>query len=403
MGNDGSTKVPDKHGVVVVGAGLAGVTAASTLRANGYAGRIVLLGDEPHAPYDRPPLSKEVLSGDAGMPALPVDVAQLEVEQHSECRATAIGDGFVCTSAGEIPFDALVVATGSRPVPLPGAADGLYTLRTFDDALALRGKLRPGAEVVVVGAGWLGAEIASTAASLGCRVTVVEAGPTVLPKVLGAEVGPAIERWYGEAGVDLILGSRVRDVRDGAVHLHDGTRLPADLVVAAVGATPDTGWLAGSGVARDAHGGILVDEFLASSMPGVYAVGDCAAYPSHRYGRRMRVEHWSNAQQSGMAVATNILGRRQPYDPVPYFWSKQFGRMVQYVGAHAPGDEPIWRGSPEEPRWSVCWARGDEVTAVLAVNKPRDIADARRLLRTGPRFSRGDLGDASKPLAACAR
>lgn len=344
-----------------------------------------------------------MLSGDADMPELPADLAMLDVEQHIECSATAIGDGVLITSMGEIPYDSLVVATGSRPVPLPGAADGLHMLRTFNNALTLRGKLRPGAEVVVIGAGWLGAEVASTAASLGCRVTVVEAELTVLPKVLGEEISPAVERWYGEAGVELILRSRVRDVRGGAVLLHDGTCLPADVVVAAIGATPNTGWLADSGVERAQHGGILVDEFLASSRPGVYAVGDCAAYPSQRYGRRMRVEHWSNAQQSGMAVAMNILGRRQPYDPVPYFWSKQFGRMVQYVGAHDPGEELIWRGSPEEPRWSVCWVRGDRVTAVLAVDKPRDIADARRMLPSGPRFSRSDLGDASKPLAACTR
>lgn len=276
-----------------------------------------------------------------------------------------------------------MVATGSHPAALPGTEPGANVrfLRTHEDALTLREQLRPQGKVVVIGAGWLGAEVASAAALLGCGVTVVEAEASVLPRVLGTELSGVIEGWYTEAGVQLLLSNPVALVQDQMVALKQGTVLAADVVVVAIGASPNTSWLIDSEVSLDDAGGVLADPMLRATQPGVYAVGDVASYPSRRYGRRMRVEHWTNAQQSGTTAAMNIMGKSVAYDPLPYFWSKQFGRMVQYVGQHRADDELVWRGSAEEDQWSVFWLRDDRVTAVMAVNQPRDLVAARRALQ----------------------
>lgn len=209
----------------------------------------------------------------------------------------------------------------------------------------------------------------------------MEAEASVLPRVLGTELSGVIEGWYTEAGVQLLLSNPVALVQDQMVALKQGTVLAADVVVVAIGASPNTSWLIDSEVSLDDAGGVLADPMLRATQPGVYAVGDVASYPSRRYGRRMRVEHWTNAQQSGTTAAMNIMGKSVAYDPLPYFWSKQFGRMVQYVGQHRADDELVWRGSAEEDQWSVFWLRDDRVTAVMAVNQPRDLVAARRALQ----------------------
>ncbi|MBV2153597.1 NAD(P)/FAD-dependent oxidoreductase [Kitasatospora sp. SUK 42] len=383
--------------VVVVGAGLAGAQCALKLRQGGWAGRVVLVGEEPHAPYDRPPLSKDVLLGKADSTTLDIDFAQLGVELLTGRRATGLTPGVLHTDGGDLPYGSLVIATGATPRALPGA-ERAHLLHTLDDALALRGLLRPGLRLVLVGAGWIGAEVSTAARQAGCEVTVVEAGPAPVPGALPAEVGAAMAAWYAEAGVDLRCGVGVAAVEPGAVLLADGSHLPADEVLVGVGARPATGWLAGSGVELDAAGAVLVDERLRTSLPGVFAAGDCVSYPSARSGARLAVQHWDHALRSGEAVAAAVLGAEEPYDPVPYFWSEQFGRMVQYVGRHAEGDELLWRGGPQDAEWSVLWLRDGVPSALLAVDRPRDLTQGRKLIERGTALDRARAADPAVPL-----
>ncbi|NEB02425.1 FAD-dependent oxidoreductase [Streptomyces sp. SID13726] len=373
-------------GIVVVGAGAAGVQSAVALRERGYAGRLTLVGGEPHRPYDRPPLSKARRRG-RGRRAdvvFDVDFAGLDIEVRAGVTALGLrtGERQLVTSAGELPYETLVIATGADAVRLPGD-EGAYVLRTLDDAERLREVLVARRDVVVIGAGWIGAEFATAAREAGCRVTVVEAGEGPLAGALPGAVTAPMAGWYAEAGAELRTGVRVTGIGGGGVSLADGSLVRADAVVVGVGARPATGWLAGSGVALGARGEVLADAFLRASVPGVYAVGDCVSFPSGRYGQRLMVHHWDNALQGAQAVAAQVVagGEGAPYDPVPYFWSEQFGRFVQYAGQHGPGDAVVRRGVPDGAGgWSVCWLRGDRVTAVLTVDRPRDLAQGRRLI-----------------------
>ena len=383
--------------MVVVGAGLAGAQCVGALRRGGLQGRITLLGDEPYAPYDRPPLSKDVLLGKADTTTLDVDYRQLGVDLLTGRRATGLEPGVLHTDAGPLPYGSLVIATGAAPTALPGA-DGAHLLRTLDDALALRARLRPGRRLVLVGAGWIGAETATVARELGCEVTVVEAGPAPLAGALPPAVGEVMTAWYAQAGVALHCGARVAAVGSSEVLLDDGTRLAADEVVVGIGARPATRWLAGSAVDLDAGGAILVDERLRTSLPGVWAAGDCVSYPSARAGARLAVQHWDHALQSGDAAAASLLGADTAYDPVPYFWSEQFGRMVQYAGRHPEGDELLWRGAPGDPSWSVLWLRGGGLRALLTVDRPRDLTQGRRLLERGAVLDPARAADPAVPL-----
>lgn len=383
--------------MVVVGAGLAGAQCALGLRRGGWQGRIVLVGEEPHAPYDRPPLSKDVLLGKTDATTLDIDFPHLGIELLTGRRATGLTPGVLHTDDGDLPYTALVIATGAAPRALPGA-ERAHLLHTLDDALVLRALLRPGLRLVLVGAGWIGAEVSTAARAAGCEVTVVEAGPAPVPGALPTEIGAAMAAWYAEAGVDLRCGVGVAAVQPGAVLLADGSHLPADEVVVGIGARPATGWLDGSGVELDAAGAVLVDERLRTTLPGVFAAGDCVSYPSVRAGARLAVQHWDHALQSGEAVAASVLGADAPYDPVPYFWSEQFGRMVQYAGRHAEGDELLWRGSPQDPSWSALWLRDGVPSALLAVDRPRDLTQGRRLIERGTALDPVRAADPSVPL-----
>ncbi|MFJ9771544.1 NAD(P)/FAD-dependent oxidoreductase [Kitasatospora sp. NPDC101157] len=388
--------------VVVVGAGLAGAQCALKLRQGGWRGRIALVGEEPHAPYDRPPLSKDVLRGKADATTLDIDYEGLGIELLAGRRATGLTPGVLHTDGGDLRYDSLVIATGAVPRVLPGA-ERAHLLHTLDDALALRALLRPGLRLVLVGAGWIGAEVATAARQAGCEVTVVEAGPAPVPGALPTEVGAAMAAWYAEAGVDLRCGVGVAAVEPGAVLLADGSHLPADEVVVGVGARPATGWLAGSGVELDAAGAVVVDGRLRTGLPGVFAAGDCVSYPSARSGARLAVQHWDHALQSGGAAALAVLGADAPYDPVPYFWSEQFGRMVQYAGRHAEGDELLWRGSPRDAAWSVLWLRDGVPSALLAVDRPRDLTQGRKLIERGAAVDPALAADPSVALKAALR
>ncbi len=386
--------------VVIVGAGLAGLRTAEELRARGYPGAITLIGAEARPPYDRPPLSKKVLTGELDDTGLRADLDSLGIDLKLTETAVALGDGVLRTNAAGYAFDALVVATGATPVTLPGSGEQLV-LRTADDALALRARLTPGRRLAIVGAGWIGAEVATAAASRGCQVSVVEAAATPLAAALGTEVGGQTTPWYAEAGVDLRLGTAVGAIEPGGIALADGGWLPADLVVTAVGVRPAVGWLSGSGVS--VANGVVVDAGLRASVPGVFAVGDCASFWSGRYGRQLRVEHWDVALHSPEVAAANIAGGRESYDPVPYFWSEQFARMVQYVGWHGAADQLVWRGTPAGEKWAACWLAGSRLVAALTVGLPRDLLQARRLIEAGTAVDPARLADPGVAIRDCTR
>jgi NADPH-dependent 2,4-dienoyl-CoA reductase/sulfur reductase-like enzyme len=378
---------------VVTGAGLAGFRTVEELRRRGYSGQLTLIGAEDRPPYDRPPLSKRVLT-DGIDPSLNADFASLDADFRPGETALAVEApaAKLITNRDKYAFDHLVIATGSVPVTLPGPGPQ-RVLRTYDDALALRALLRPGLRLAIVGAGWIGAELATAAAAAGCQVTVVEAGPAPLAGALGAAAGARTAPWYEQAGVELRTGTAVESVERGGLALAGGW-LAADEIVTAVGVRPAVSWLAGSGLVLD--NGVAVDPGLRASLPGVYAAGDCAAFASLRFGVRLRVEHWETALHAPDVVAANIAGGAEVYDPVPYFWSEQFGRMVQYAGHHhAAADRLVWRGDPDAATWSACWLSGDtrRLTAVLTVNRPRDLLQGRRLIAAGAEVDAARLAD----------
>jgi 3-phenylpropionate/trans-cinnamate dioxygenase ferredoxin reductase component len=415
--------------VVVAGGGLAGLRTVEELRARGYEGRLTMLAAESRPPYDRPPLSKQALISEQVLAGEP-DAAQLGAEIDTTLKADfgALGvdlrlsepatglelapasgtvpggigvgsvvcpGGVVRTAHGGYPFDRLVVATGAAPVPLPGNGRQRF-LRTHEDALALRTLLRPGLRLAIVGAGWIGAELATAAAARGCQVTVIEAGPAPLTGAVGAEVGSRTAPWYAAAGIDLRTGQAVESVAEGGLALPGGGWLAADEVVTAVGVRPSVQWLAGSGIRLD--NGVAADEGLRASAPAVYAVGDCASFVSRRFGRRLRFEHWDVALHAPEVAAANILGGSEIYDPVPYSWSEQFGRMMQYAGYHGAADRLVWRGDPDGRQWAACWLSGPRLAAILTVDRPRDLLQGRRIIAAGAPVDAGLLADPGVPV-----
>ncbi|MET7361511.1 FAD-dependent oxidoreductase [Streptomyces sp. NPDC005562] len=386
---------------------MAGVQTAVALREQGFTGAVTVVGAEPHQPYDRPPLSKAVLLGKAEGSAFDIDFEALGIELSLGRTVTGVrpADHALDTADGPLGYDVLVLATGAEPITLPGTegVPGVHLLRTLDDAARLRPVLAEQHDVVVVGAGWIGAEFATAAREAGCAVTVVEAAARPLAGALPEAVAAPMAGWYADSGAVLRTRARVARVEPGAVVLADGTRLPAGAVVVGIGARPATGWLTGSGIELGAHREVVTDDRLHTSAPDVYAVGDCASFPSARYGERLLVHHWDNALQGPRTVAANIIGETPaPYDPVPYFWSEQFGRFVQYAGHHEGADELVWRGDPAGMAWSVCWLRDGALVAVLAVGRPRDLAQGRRLIESSTPLDPALVVDASVPLKKAA-
>jgi NADPH-dependent 2,4-dienoyl-CoA reductase/sulfur reductase-like enzyme len=374
--------------VLVVGASAAGLAAAETLRREGYDGEITLLGDESHPPYDRPPLSKQILAGqwEAERLALraPEHLADLRLDLRLGAEATGLdpaarevrlADG---TSVG---YDALVIATGVRPRRLPG--EGAHVLRTLGDALALRGDLGPGTRLVVVGAGFLGAEAAAVARGLGAEVTMLEPAPVPLAHAVGAEVGAVLAQAHLDHGVDLRTGVGVASAQRGGVRLASGEAVAADEVLVAIGAVPNTEWLEGSGLTID--NGVVCDEYCAAA-PGVYAAGDVARWHNPLFETSMRIEHRTNAAEQGMAAARNLLrpDSAKPFAPVPYFWSDQYDMKIQAFG-YLRGHEEIAvvEGGYGEGRFLVAYRTGDRVAGVLGVGiSPKVIRPWRQAVAT---------------------
>jgi NADPH-dependent 2,4-dienoyl-CoA reductase/sulfur reductase-like enzyme len=380
--------------VVVVGASLAGLSAARALREQSYDGRIVVIGDEPHAPYDRPPLSKGFLAGTASLDDIALGAPDDE-DLGLEWRlgTTAVGLDHVSRSVllddgTELQADGVVLATGARARRLPGGEDleGVHVLRSLDDAISLRADLVAAGRLVVIGAGFIGAEVASTARGLGLEVTVVETQPVPLAGPLGTDMGAVCAELHADHGTRLLTGTGVAGLvgtsRVEAVELTDGTRLPADVVVVGIGATPNIEWLAHSGVALG--NGVLTDARGATNIPGVVAVGDCAAAWSAAAERHVRIEHWTSAlEQPATAVAT-LLGTGGPTPaPVPYFWSDQYGARIQFAGSRREGDVArVVEGSCADRSFLVVYERDDLPVAVLGMNQPRLFTRWRRQLRS---------------------
>ncbi|MHB8671357.1 MAG: NAD(P)/FAD-dependent oxidoreductase [Acidimicrobiales bacterium] len=381
--------------VVVVGASLAGLRAAETLRQEGFDGRIVLVGAEDHLPYDRPPLSKQLLAGTWTPERLHLRDPQRwgELDLDSRLGRTAVAldvEGrTVDLDDGEtLGFDGLVLATGARPRVPPGLAPlpGVHTLRTIEDCVAISAAVaRPGARVAVVGAGFIGAEVAATCHGRGAEVTVLEALPTPLARVLGVAMGEVCGALHRHEGVDLRCGVGVAafegDGRLERVRLADGDAVEADLAVLGVGVVPATEWLESSSLSVD--DGVICDE-ACFAAPDVVAAGDVARWPNRLFGVSMRVEHWTNAAEQGAAAARNLLigpEDAEPFCPVPYFWSDQYGVKIQYVGHASPDDEvAVVEGSVEDRRFVAAYGRAGRLTAALAFDRPRPLMAFRRLL-----------------------
>jgi NADPH-dependent 2,4-dienoyl-CoA reductase/sulfur reductase-like enzyme len=375
--------------VVIVGASLAGWSLARSLRSAGWAGSLVLIGDEPHRPYDRPPLSKAYLHGDLDDEGL-----SLIVEGEGEDVDFVLGSpvtglkGRTVSLANGSSYegDAVVIATGTTPRMLPAAAglNGVYTLRTKDDAIALRSEFEPGARVVVIGAGFIGAEVASTASKLGASVTVVDAVEQPMAHVFGPEMAAVVTGLHAKHDVPLLTGVSVKgfnsaDGRVTGVEIGGGQILPADVVVVGIGVRPVTEWLEGSGV--ELENGVVVDGSGRTNVPGVWACGDVARYPSVRGGGSIRVEHWTHAREHGAAVAKALLGEVVRYDPVPYVWSEQYGVLVQFAGFVRPGDAvEIVDGDPAEYRFVAAYRREGKLVAALGARIPRAFVKLRKEL-----------------------
>ncbi|RLU83652.1 FAD-dependent oxidoreductase [Streptomyces griseocarneus] len=377
--------------IVVVGASAAGLTAAETLRRRGYDGTLTLIGDEPRPPYDRPPLSKQILTGtwEPGRASLrtPQHLEHLAVDLRLGRPATALdvpGRRVQLADGERIGFDGLIVATGVVPRRLPGSGlTGVHVLRTLDDALALRTALLAGPRVVVVGAGFLGTEVAAAARTLGLEVTLAEPEPVPVRRPFGDRVGGLVAELHRAHGTRLRCGVPVRRLRgtDGrvtGVELGDGTTLPADVVVLAVGSRPATGWLAGSGLRLG--DGVECDA-RCRAAPGIHAAGDVASWHNPRFGTRMRLEHRMNATEQAMAAAGNLLGDATPFAPVPYFWTDQYDTRIQAYGVFPPDAHPrVVHGDPSDGRFTAAYGHHGVVTGVLGWNAPRELRTLRALV-----------------------
>jgi NADPH-dependent 2,4-dienoyl-CoA reductase/sulfur reductase-like enzyme len=383
--------------VLVVGASLAGLRTAQYLRMKDFAGRITLLGDERHRPYDRPPLSKQVLSGewepDQARLASDDELDGLDVELRLGERATDLDlpSRTVGLHGGErVGYGALVVATGARPRPIPGtpSLSGIHVLRTLDDCLALRADLEVASSLVVVGAGFIGAEVAAVARTKGLDVTVLEALPVPLSRGLGPTLGPVIAGIHADHGVDLRTGVGVAgfegDGRVERVLLADGTTVDADVVVVGIGVIPNTEWLEGSGV--EIRDGVVCDQYCeALGAPNVWAAGDVARWYNPLFDEEMRTEHWTNAVEQALAVVDNIVGEKTPYAPVPYVWSDQYDSKIQIVGRPGPLDEvtvPI--GAFDDRKFVALTHRDGRLTGAVGLNEPRKVIRFKRVLTSRP-------------------
>jgi 3-phenylpropionate/trans-cinnamate dioxygenase ferredoxin reductase subunit len=377
----------DARTFVIVGASLAGAKAAETLRTEGFTGRIVLLGDEPVRPYERPPLSKEYLQGKAGLEKVFVhdegyyeahDI-DLRLSTHVQSLDTTVRE--VVLSSGEhIVYDAVLLTTGAAPrrLTVPGSdLDGLYSLRTVEDSDRLQVAIRGAGRVVVIGGGWIGCEVAASARQLGAEVAVVEAGALPLERVLGPELGSFYRDVHADHGVEWHLGTGVEELRGSTqveeVRLSDGAVLSGDVFVVGVGVLPRVSLAEDAGLTVE--NGVVTDEYLHASAPDVYAAGDVASAWHPVLDARIRLEHWSSALHQGPTAAKNMLGTAVAYDRIPYFFSDQYDVGMEYSGYAPSWDDVVFRGDPAGREFIAFWLRDGRLAAGMNVNT-WDVNDA---------------------------
>jgi 3-phenylpropionate/trans-cinnamate dioxygenase ferredoxin reductase component len=392
--------------IVIVGGGQAGGWAAKTLRTEGYAGQIVLVGDEPHPPHERPPLSKAVLAGSAEPDVChlfrPDALAELSLETEPSERALAIDRTArtVLTDRNrQLRYDRLILAMGSRvrKLAIPGTdLAGVFYLRTIADALALRERLSTNARLLVVGGGWIGLEAAATARKRGAAVTVLEAADRLCARAAPPELSAFLLRLHAAHGVEVRLGAGLESLRpahDGGIvaSLADGSELGADAVLIGVGIVPNVELARDAGL--DVRNGIVVDEQGRTSDPNIFAAGDVTDQPGGRLGRRVRLESWQNAQDQAIVAAKAALGGDARHDPLPWFWSDQYEANIQILGLPERWPEAVRRGEPMGATFSLFYLRDGAIEAVVSVNAPRDLRAARRLIEQRKPVRAADLAD----------
>jgi 3-phenylpropionate/trans-cinnamate dioxygenase ferredoxin reductase component len=402
--------LPDKT-FVVVGASLAGAKAAETLREDGFDGRLVLIGAEHERPYERPPLSKDYVRGEAERENVyvhdPAFYEQHEIELRTGTAAERldVGSSEVVLAGGErLGYDRLLLTTGAEPrrLPIAGAdLEGIHYLRTVADSDALRRRFDGGGSVVVIGAGWIGAELAASARQRGLEVTVIEPASVPLERVLGADVGAIYRDIHADHGVEMLLGTGV-DAFEGqgsvsSVRADGGRRVECDFVIVGVGVAPRTALAEKAGIEID--NGIAVDEHLETSVPGIFAAGDVANAAHPFYRTRIRVEHWANALHQGPAAAKNMLGERLAYDRIPYFFSDQYDVGMEYAGYATDWDEVVFRGDVAGREFIAFWLQGGRVVAGMNVNVWDVTDDIQALIRAGAPIDRKRLVDPDVELA----
>jgi 3-phenylpropionate/trans-cinnamate dioxygenase ferredoxin reductase subunit len=391
--------------MVIVGASLAGGSAAVTLRQEGFEGRVVLIGAEPQPPYERPPLSKEYLRSESSFEDALVQAPDFYEENGIETRfgvrATRVdaADKAVELDVGErLLYDKLLVATGgsNRRVPIPGIGlEGIYGLRTVADSERIRAEIAPGRKAVVVGMGFIGSEVAASLRQSGVEVTVVDRNTVPLRRVLGEDVGRVIEGIHRDHGTQLILKDTVAAFegvsRVERVTTARGRRIECDFAVVGLGVEPATELLAGTGVEID--NGIVVDEYCRTNVEGIYAAGDVANHFHPVFGRHIRIEHWQNALKQGPAAARNMLGEGGPYEEIPWFWSDQYEHSLQYAGFHTEWDELVVRGSLEERSFVAFYRKDGRVLAAVAIGRGRDLRRSMPLIKAQEQVEAAMLRD----------
>ncbi|MEJ0037089.1 MAG: FAD-dependent oxidoreductase [Gammaproteobacteria bacterium] len=400
--------------ILIVGAGQAAIQAIDTLRRKGFSGQITLVGEEPWLPYQRPPLSKKFLSGGMERERLLIRpqtfYAEHRVQTHLGRRAVEIdrsGQSVRLDDGTAIGYDALLVATGSAPrhIPVPGAnLGGVHLLRNIADVERIRADLAAARKLVIIGAGYIGLEVAATAREMGLEVTVLEQSDRVMSRVTAPQVSSFYETEHTKKGVRVICGTQVDALEgsEGRVRTAvcaDGSTHEADAVLVGIGVGPRDELAQAAGL--DCLNGIVVDQHCRTSDPHIYAAGDCTSHPSVHYGRRVRLESVDNAFEQASSAALNLLGVPTPHDKVPWFWSDQYDLKMIIVGLSHGYDEAITRGSPASRGFSVCYLREGELIAIDTVNAPKDQMAARKLIPARVRPNRDKLVEPGIPLKDC--
>jgi len=395
--------------IVVVGAGQAGHWAARTLRSQGFDGRLLLLGAESHPPYERPPLSKQVLKGEAEPPSAwlttPEKLGEQQVEFLPGRSAASIDRGSRAVQLDDgtkLGFDRLIITTGARPrrLELPGEREApVFYLRDVADCLAIRERLRPGKHLLVIGGGLIGLEVAAAARAKGCTVTIIEAADRLMARVVGPEIGAFFRRLHTEQGATILTGKLPVRYESGVacrVVCRDGTVCEGDFAVVGIGVVPNTEIAAAAGL--KVENGLWVDEFCRTEDPHIFAAGDVTNHHNPLLGRRLRLETWQNAQNQAIAAARNCLGAAQAYAEVPWGWSDQFAVNLQILGVPVSFDLGVTRGDAASGSFTMFYMAGDKIAGVNAINAPKDIAVARRLMAGNAAVDVEKLRDTATPL-----